>query len=186
MIRAITNGSIRLLGSGPGLAIMLGIALVFAVLHLGQRKEESDRLQAEVTEKQETFSRNIAFASGSDNMKSAKGELSKWEDLMENEATRIAALSQVALDAQATIVSLRSRDQKKDSKDGMMRLTHEVESVGLQHQIAAFLDGIYAMEGMASIDGLVLTSEDEGDPDMLVASLELTWYAPSEAEVSTP
>ncbi|MGB0951614.1 MAG: hypothetical protein ACPG31_00170 [Planctomycetota bacterium] len=182
MMRTLTNSSIRFLGSGPGLAIILVIALAWVVVHLSGLKSESGRLQEEVAGKQETFTRNIAFANGSANHKFAKSELAKWQDLAEHEASRISALSIVAQSAEATIVSLRSRESEVLKEQGLARLSHEIETVGQQHQIAAFLDGIYSMEGMASIESMVLTAEDEDDPETLVAFLTVTWHAPHETE----
>lgn len=182
MIRAISNSSIRFLGSGPGLAILLCIALGWVVTHLSALKDESSRLQEDVVGKQETFSRNIAYANGSDNLKFAKTEMARWQDLAEHEATRISALSHAAQTADATIISLRSRDAVAYAEEGLQRLSHEIEAVGMQHEIARFLDGIYAMDGMASIDSLVLSAEDEGDPERLVAFLTVSWHAPFESE----
>jgi hypothetical protein len=186
MSSRLIQPALRFLGGGAGLGLILIIALCGTVLRLSSLKAESDALQAVVVTKREDFSRNIATAAGSTNMKFAKQELGQWQDLANNEAKRIEALSSHAQATGVTIVSLRSRDAATIEGGEIIQLSHEIESVGEQRQIAQFLEGIYSSEGLASIDSLLVEPEEEGNPDMLVAFLKVTWFAPVTATEVTP
>jgi hypothetical protein len=178
--------ALRFLGSGPGLGLILIIALCATVLRLSSLKAQSNDLQEVVATKREDFSRNIATAAGSTNMKFAKNKLGQWQQMAEDEAQRIEALSSNALAAGVTIVSLRSRDSVTIEGGEIIQLSHEIEGVGEQRQIAQFLESIYHAEGLASIDSLLIEPEEEENPEMLVAYLKVTWFAPVAAAEVTP
>lgn len=185
MKKDLMDPVIRFLSGGPVLALLLAVSFGWAFMHLSALKTESDQLQEDVNRKQASFTSNIATAVGSTQMKFAKNELHQWENLTKHEAQRIAALSSTAQTANVTIVSLRSLDSAVAVDESITQLSHEIDSVGGQQEIAKFLDGIYAMEGMASIESLVIAPEDEDDPETLYASMKVTWFAPmAKAEVA--
>ena len=186
MIKPLSDSAIRFIASGPGLALILVVSLGGVVAHLGSLRSESDRLQEEVSRKQEEYSRNIESAIGSSEMKFVKSELDQWGDLAGLEARRSEALTVTALAADVTILSLRSLDPVLLEEEQLSQVSHEIESVGEQQEISRFLDDIYAMDGMASIQSLVISSdEEEGNPEMLLATMKVTWFAPApETEVA--
>jgi len=178
MKRGLLDPAIRFLSGGPVLAILLSACIGWSVMHLNTLRAASERLQEEVDRKQAQFSSNIENSIGSNRMKDSQSELLRWEELAQHESQRIAALSDTAQAANVTLVSLRSLDPVTPEGSNITQLSHEIEGVGGQQQMAKFLDGIYSMEGMAAIDSLEMTPEDEDDPASLYASMRVTWFAP--------
>lgn len=101
--------------------------------------------------------------------------LAECSALIASEPLRVAELSAAAREAGVSLISIRGIDSEETADSTVVERGHQVQANGSYAQIAMFLDGVYALRGLAAIDELSI--EPAHDPNNgLQASLEVNWF----------
>lgn len=164
-----------------GSVLVVGALIGGSVVRVAFGEAQVASLQQEIREKQEALKHQLGSDEERASQQSAKAALLECQGMIESESSRIAEISAAARAAGVTLVSLRSFG-KEETEDGLIySCSYELGGVGSYRQLARFFEGIYAARGMAAIDELEIEQEDVADPNRLLASLRVTWYAPDPA-----
>lgn len=162
-----------------GLVVVVVVLIGGSFVRVSLGKAQLASLQQEFLRKQDALKYHQASDEETVRQRSSKAALIECQRMIESESSRIDQISAAARAAGVNLVLLQSFD-KDETADGLIdSCSHKLDGVGSYRQLADFFEGIYAARGMAAIDELKIEQEDDADPNRLLASLQVTWYAPS-------
>lgn len=162
-----------------GLLTVVGLLVGGSVARLASAKRRVATLEQEIATKRASLWHQPLADEHAAGLQTLQAALLEWRGMTESESDRIAELSAVARDSGVTIRSLRSEPGAEGGEGPCISRTHRLSGVGTYQQLARFLDGVYGARGMAAIDELVIEGEESGSPELLRASLAVTWRAPN-------
>ena len=158
-------------------SVALCVLIGGSIWRLSQQRSSVHLLQAEIELKQVELARALPSGTRAPGLAAAQDTIEHWRSMTRTESLRIAELSRTARAAGVTILSLRSMNAA-GRDDRIQSHSHAVRGTGSYRQLARFLDGIYASDGVVGIDQLEIRRDNDAPAAVLHASLLVTWHAP--------
>lgn len=163
-----------------GLLVVLGGVFGGASIHMARRNEQVKTGDRHLEEESKALRALFRAERDDGTWRAGQALLAASREMVDHETARVSALSKVARENGVTIVSLESLAPDRSEDGRIVSCSHTLRGRGELRQVAAFMDGVYRVRGMAAIDQLSIGRE-EAPPNQLVADLRVTWHAPSEA-----